>query len=713
MKKFFRQILNLFQTERIAVGTSALIGICIALLVYINFFQFPLFSKRNILIIVIISILSASFLFVFYKYWIGQIIKKLPKKKFISLILFSIILATFFSTVPAFNIKPLYFLYPRQTITIQFSINNTPDSATGVSLSYLHTDIRDISFSELKIKGDYKINKNGIYFPSGQKISINWQGISGNNLFISFLSTNFDQPVVISYKNGSQDQIQLNSKSESVSVHHLFPPPLREDLLTRILIFPVAFMISLVILLGFFSAIPYTFFMLSTWLIILFIYWPGIIGDVNIVAVNELFSGQLADWHPVVFTLLLGSVIKTFSTASVFLIIQILALSMGMGWAFASFEKNGVKRVYLWILTLITAFLPANLLSVITLTNDTAYSILLAAITMMIIKIVLSKGIWLEEKRNWIFFTLLSLFSILLRYNGIPAVGLTLLTLIVFFPGQRKSILYSSGLIIFIWGLINGPIFNQIGVNRVSEGHLDNIILHHLSAHVSGGTPLTLEEQNYLDSLYPLDNWDYSCCSNKAMWNKPDFNKDLFHKNSETNLRIAMDLFFKAPLLELNHMLCASDLVWNLRGDCTIEHTVISKNNDQYYWTQSYFPQYKEDSLLPWLVKPLSEFFIFIENSPLLSILFWRPALFLYFSIIFTVIFQIKTSSNKALVILAPIIGQSVFLFLFNRTQNFRYQYCAVLISLITFGLVLIPSMPFLNGKKDNLFKDETDQVNK
>ena len=510
---------------------------------------------------------------------------------------------------------------------------------------------------------------------------------------MAFKSTDFVQSAEIGW-DGVINQVQLlNLKSETITVQHDFSPFLYEELITRLLTVPVFFIFFLIILLGLFSPIPYTFFMLFVWAITLLVYWPGIIGNVNIVAVNEFFAGQIADWHPVVYTLMLGEVIKLFSTVSVFLLFQIAVLGLVIGWGFAFYEHLGVNRKILWILTLVTAFLPANILSVITLTNDIAYSIVLTALTIMVIKIVFSKGAWLERKRNWIALVLVSLLSILFRYNGIPAIGLTLIALLIFFPDQRKILFIAAGSVILGWVLINGPVFSLIGVNKVSEGQLDNILLHHISAHVNAGTLLDPDEKQYLDSLYPLEEWRYSCCTNKAMWTQPEFDKERFHDNSATNINIAADLFHKAPLVEARHILCASDMVWNIPGRCDIDHPHISRNDGLFYWTRSYFPQYQEDSKLPFLVKPISDFLTIFDNNAWPPKLIWQPAIYLYLSIIVTLIFYFKTRIGRVFLILAPIFGQSAFLFFFNRTQNFRYQYCAVLIALIILGLLFIPKL--------------------
>jgi hypothetical protein len=669
---------------------------------YINYLQFPLFSKRNILFSSLIAIFFTLFILMIYKLWLESLINKLSKKKFLFLVILSVVASAVSAFTITFNVKPLYFLYPKHDLTIELTLKNLAETNDGVSLAYIRNDFRDISFSELDIIGKYEIRADHIYFPPGQSVQINWSGTAGKNLLVTFEPTKFDQIVEIHW-DGLKEQIQLmNLQAESVTIQHDFYPPVNEELIIRLLIVPVLFSVFMLVFLGFSSPIPYTFAIFLFWLIILLIYWPGIIGNVNIVAVEEMLAGKLADWHPVIYTILIGTLIRVFSTVSVFLIFQIFALSLVFGWGFAYFEKLGVNRKTLWILTLITALLPANILSIITLTNDIAFSITLTAMTIMVMKIVFSKGLWLEKTGNWVAFVVVSLLSIFFRYNGIPAVGFTLLALLIFIPNQRKILLISTGLIVIIWGLVNGPIFNLIGVNRISEGHLDNILLHHISAQINAGTSLDPGEEKYLNSLYPIEKWDYSCCTNKAMWNKPEFDKVKFHENSATNIKIAADLFLKAPLVEARHILCASDMVWNISGYCAIDHPSIMKNDGLYYWTGSYFPQYQEDSKLPFLVKPVSDFLAFFDNNAWLPKLIWQPAIFLYLSIIFTLIFYFKTRIGKIFLILAPIFGQTAFLFLFNRTQNFRYQYCTVLITLITLGLLFIPSLTIKEKDKES-----------
>ena len=114
-------------------------------------------------------------------------------------------------------------------------------------------------------------------------------------------------------------------------------------------------------------------------------------------------------------------------------------------------------------------------------------------------------------------------------------------------------------------------------------------------------------ESSYLNALLPLDEWEYSCCTNAAMWEKPDFNVELFHANSTFNRKLALSLFERDPGLEIHHMLCASDLIWDpLDGFCKVKAPSIKLKDSGFSWTSNSIPPYDEGPMLPALVEPVS-----------------------------------------------------------------------------------------------------------
>jgi len=691
---------NFVKVNSFSILFFLIISTCLSFFIYIDFLQFPLLSKRNFLLAIIITgCLTILFELAYIKIF-RPILLKLDKNTVLRIVIISFLISLGFLSILSIRTTPFYFLYPKHDISIQASLDEGEKNSGGIYLTYIRNEYRDISFSELNIEGQYEIRDNGIYIFPGQTVEIRWKGIVGNRLSISFIPPAVNQSVDINWGDNQIDSYLLDGSKTENTAHHYYRPPINEILADKIIVFPVIFVLVLCLGLGFYSPIPYSSLLISFWLLVLLIFWPGIIGDTNIIATNEIFSGQISDWHPVIYTLLLGGLIKLSSTAASFLILQIIALGLIIGRGFSYLEQKGCNKKILWVLTIVFAFLPTNFLSIITLTNDIPYSITLLGLTIITIKIVFSHGKWLEKTINWVLYSLVSLTAILFRYNGIPAVSFSILCLLLFLPEQRKTLIKIIVMITICVVMINGPFFNLIGVNHVAEGQLDNILLHHLSAHVNAGTPLSKDQEAYLNSLYPLKEWEYSCCSNAAMWFKPDFNKELFHENSSLNRTIALDLFLKNPRIEIDHILCASDIVWNIPGKCEIKNPFIDKNDTNYYWTRSYFSEYAENSKIPVLLKPLAELILGIENNHLLSILFWRPAIYLYISIFSLLIFFIKVKNKNVFLILSPLLGQSLFLFFFNRIQNFRYQYCTVIIGLFLISLIFMPKTSVNNKNK-------------
>lgn len=668
------------------------VGGCIAFFIYVHRLQFPLFSKRNLFITFCIAGSLTIILEIAYRRVFEPIVSRMKRNDLAKGLILALLLSIAFLSVFSIETNPFYFLYPQEDVRVQINLPEGEMQSAGLLITHIHNDFRDISFSELKIEGEFENRGDGIYFYPGQNAHIHWKAVVGSELSITLVPLAPDHAIEIDWGDGSGDIYTFSNMYVENNIRHPYPYSINEKTISRLVAFPIVFIMLLALLLNLKGSFPYASVLIFVWLLMLLVYWPGIIGDTNILVTNNFFAGTIEDWHPVMYTVILGIFIKIFSTAASFLIIQIIALGIVVGWGFSYLERKGVSKTLLWVLTFMFAFTPANLLSMITLTNDIPYSIALLTMTIFLIKVLLSDGNWLERPNHWIAFSLVALTAILFRYNGIPAVGLSILGLLIFSPQQWKNILKIGTAIIVLFVLINGPLFNVLGVRHVAEGQLDNIILHHISAHVDAGTPLSNDQEQYLDALYPLADWDYSCCSNAAMWFKDDFDSEAFHQNSSLNRKILIDLFLKNPGVELDHILCASDMVWSIPGRCEIKNPFIGKQDGAYFWTRSYFPEYTEKSKIPLLVQPVSELFLGIENNKILATLFWRPAIYLYIALVSLIVFQIRNKQPKAFLILCPLLGQSLFLFFFNRIQNFRYQYGAVIIGLFLIGLVFLPT---------------------
>ena len=699
MKRKIRHFLYEIKGHPLVSLFSILSGFSLGALVYIYHFQLPLFSKSRILICLLVALLTAILVDIFLTNITLPIFRSKNKGLRAAILTTTILVGLLLSFSLTFTIPHIYPLYPEHTLTVAFDLRNLPSESEGIYFSHLQLALRDVSYSELDLQGEYQINEDTIFFPAGQSAGFTWRGITGEEVAIFFQSTPDALPVQISW-DGQSQSVNLASSSDISKFPKTFSALPFENTIIRIAVFPIILLVLFILFTGLFSPHPYAYILILVWLFIYIVFYPGIIGDVNILAVDELRQGHPTDWHPIIFTLLLSFCMRVFASASSMLVIQILALALLVGSAFSFLNRKGVPNKVLIPIACIIALLPTNFLSIITLTNDIPYSIALMGLTFLAFKIALTKGAWLESKTNLILLTTVGALSILLRYNGIPAVGFFFICLLIIYPKFWKRSLLSILAVVALWLFVSGPFSSMLNVTHDSQGHLDNILLHHISAHVANGTPMTEEESTYLDSLLPLDEWKYSCCTNAAMWANDDFDRDAFHANSALNRELEISLFLQNPGLEISHMLCASDIVWSVSGGCEIKHPFVEKIRGNFYWTRSYLPEYLEASFLPGLVEPLSSLLLWLDNSALASAILWRPAWYFYVAILCTIIFSIKIHSWRGLLVLTPALGQSLFLLLFNRVQNFRYQYCIVLVASLLIAIAFVkPTKEVDNGR--------------
>ena len=416
MKSKIHQILKNLLVSPSVMLISVLSGLGTAMLVYIYHFQLPLFSKSRVFICLIVAVVIALLVDIFLSKITVPIFRSKATGVRTALLAGSLMLTVLLSFSLSYAVPHIYPLYPQHTLVVNMDLRDLPAESEGVYFSHLQLAYRDVSFSELQLQGDYRINADSIFFPAGQSVSFSWQGITGEQAALYFYSSVNSLPVEIVW-DGQSQRLDLASGSDMAKFTREFSALPYENLIVRLAAIPIILLILFILLTGLFSPHPYAYILLLIWLFIYILFWPGIIGDVNILAVDELRQGHPTDWHPIIFTLLLSFCIRIFASASSMLILQILALALLVGNTFSHLNRKGVSNKILIPISCVLALLPTNFLSIITLTNDIPYSIALMGLTFLAFRIVQSKGDWLQSKINLVLLTALSSLTILLRYK--------------------------------------------------------------------------------------------------------------------------------------------------------------------------------------------------------------------------------------------------------------------------------------------------------
>ena len=122
--------------------------------------------------------------------------------------------------------------------------------------------------------------------------------------------------------------------------------------------------------------------------------------------------------------------------------------------------------------------------------------------SIQVLKIILSKGDWLNRRLNLLAIITTGLSVMLFRHNGIPVPILSLVVLAFFYRSKLLRIGIVISAMLVSWLVIRGPVYDLAGVSRA--GGLESAqLIHHIAAHVVQGEPLTEEEQSLADVLMP------------------------------------------------------------------------------------------------------------------------------------------------------------------------------------------------------------------
>jgi hypothetical protein len=436
------------------------------------------------------------------------------------------------------------------------------------------------------------------------------------------------------------------------------------------------------------------------WLIYLLALWPGLMTPDSVGQWNDALVGPISDIHPAFHTLLIRLLALIRPTPALVALVQIVALSLLAGCVLVEFERLGVRR---WVLGLgagLFALSPVNSLMVNAIWKDIPYSIAFLALMFLLLKIIVSKGTWLKSTWHILLLGLAAFGVAIFRHNGPPgSFGLLLLLPLV----HRKvawQIVASLAVAVGLWLGIRGPVYTGLGVRRAPDRFIYNEELIQIAAHLKNGTKIEDAEAAFLGKILPLENFrnDYECHGSII------FDPQLNHTFASTHMaelnRIYIQISLRQPLVNLKHIQCASELVWKIFDGTRNLATVPVYYNDG-RWTTIYYA-YNQLNVsfspkLPWLTTPLLTF-VANTDDPGWVWLVWRPAIYLYFSILIIGVAAWRSKIHKLWLLLIPIAIHSTILALSIGSPDFRYQYPVYLFALLFWPLMFLkPGNIYLN----------------
>ena len=318
---------------------------------------------------------------------------------------------------------------------------------------------------------------------------------------------------------------------------------------------------------------------LGIWLLFFLTFYPGSTMNDTIYILQNPW--KLSNQHPILYNLYLygfyqigcclGNPNLGLALLSLF---QMLCMDYVLTKAISIFyTKRASSRLCLF-LTLYFALSPIFSIYAISAIKDTPFSICLFALVMYLYELAESKGALFNSK-NYIVRIILCTFGIIsFRNNGfIIIIGLCIILSLIYKHYRTKIVLLFVGILIgqklLCMTLIpaeNEPLFQE------SVG----IPIQQIGAAVVKGKPLTPNQEEYLYTLLPKEQWQcYSpACSDNLKWNA-HFDREFLNQTKLQFLRIWFELFLQNPKIYTEAYILNTYGIWGIE----------TRNKEQYYFT--------------------------------------------------------------------------------------------------------------------------------
>ncbi len=433
--------------------------------------------------------------------------------------------------------------------------------------------------------------------------------------------------------------------------------------------------------------------MLLMWAIYLLAFWPAMMSADSINNWQQAQTWKFYNDHPLVYELLIWLVTRVWNSPALFNTVQILCFSLLVGWGLGELRKRGLPAWVAWATAFVFAFSPVNGAMSVTIWKDIPYSLLVFALSLLILMISRDPQGYLEKKSSWLVLGVVAVFVGQLRYNGIVIAPLVFILLGLVYRAYWKVFARSLALFIVVGWVVNVPLNALLHVGRTSivSGSLP---LHHIAAHIYYRSDMSPQDIELVEQIMPLKDWRYYCYAVNSVMFNPIINKQFVMEHEKDLFLTSLRLFLKNPTVDIKHTACSSSLVYKV---------LLPREGYIYgaalYWDENGATHYllnnniglKEASLLPglhfWLMRLLDG-----SLTGNLSWMIWRPAVYLYFFLFVGCVRMLRAGSWKAGLYMVPGIIQSSTLFLVNIAQDFRYQYAIYLLGLFSLALLFLPS---------------------
>ncbi len=442
---------------------------------------------------------------------------------------------------------------------------------------------------------------------------------------------------------------------------------------------------------------------LGIFMLSLLSFYPGIMTNDSVDQWNQISNNAYTSWHPIFHTLFEKLITIFWKSPAAIAIFQ-SAIFAFLLTIIAKISRNGYgKRVWLNICQLLIiiciCFIPVNLIYPITLWKDVMYTFSLLALFYYIFLGI--KNNFEYKKKDLIVIAIILACISSFRLNGIVVTALAFAIIFLFCIKRKIIIKFFKflGVFILVFFILNIPTFlvNKVeGETRYKNG----VYIHITGALLSEGKITEEEDINFLNTILDTELWKkyYKPYTHDGiMFSKEMKEADkLVSENSEQLRKIAIKYTIRNPLTVIKHYYRLTAITWR-----------ILPFEDANYYSFSFVTESSVGKDSPLATNPkfelgneyIKKIHNVITNNKVLNILFYRPALHMYVAIICCLALSIMKKKKRYMLLLTPMLFNTISFLPALPAQDFRYFY----INLLTMCMsVLIVSCELINYCYDN-----------
>lgn len=420
----------------------------------------------------------------------------------------------------------------------------------------------------------------------------------------------------------------------------------------------------------FYYAIP----CIVVWLLCLLAFFPGAMTPDSLSHWRQIHTLEFSNWHPVLYTWFILGLTSIWHSPAAVVIGQSIILALIFGYGMYSLNRYGLDKRITWTLTIIFALSPINSGFVLMLWKDVLYSACLFLLTIVLFRIVLSKGEWLKRGPNLLLLAGAMLGVMFIRNNGLPIIVLLGFCLLISYRVYFKRVVFLLASVFAFFYLVTGPLYDYLEVIPASANEAMGIPTQQIAHVIKSGGDLSAEQEAYFDRILPIEQWKslYNPYRTDPLKFATDFNAEVITSDNGTFLKNWVAVVYQNPILAIEAFAKQTSLVWQINqpdnGYTDIFTTTIYQPNEYGLETQS---------VSPWLQTNISRWYSMSQRY--MKEIIWRPAVYTFAIILLSFISSIKLGWRVWLISL-PVLLNTATIFAGLPAQDFRYLYANTLV---------------------------------